>query len=525
MKWEKKILLVVLILLGVGFTLVGAINWTRGQGDNAIQADWLKTMALTGKPRSQILASVNDMVLNMKLVTKTAEEMQSLPLPAKNYDNANMFVYHVVPIYYLISPLVRILPMELIMGLIMAFSFLGILVLLYIFLRKRGVGIAIAMAFCLLISSHPAWNQSVFGQVYSDRLFLMVGMFFVVVVSDKKSKLWQLFLVVFLVFTMIERMLVVGGIFLIMYSILYRANLGVKQRWSRFVLGLFLLLWAGVIIKLYLRNPFYSSFFSFNSLESLGSFLMSTLVLNEKMKLFLIFNLMPLIILGVWEWRAAIIAVVMLLPNIFGNVGGAEKTGWSTHYHSTYFPFLVWALSACFINFYKRIEAKKRILIIVPLIGLTMLTWGVSPYSLEGLKLSLTNVRSNAWVRSYNMMIDFVTRGGIYETSKKMADDLRRVVPEGSSVSVSEYMMVTLVNNRKLYLYPSGLDEVDYVVIWTSDLKVKPPKYRGMVSFLGEEEKGKIDDVLSARMEKLGYDVYNPTMIGDVAVIKKIKNL
>ena len=56
-------------------------------------------------------------------------------------------------------------------------------------------------------------------------------------------------------------------------------------------------------------------------------------------------------------------------------------------------------------------------------------------------------------------------------------------------------------------------------------MKVKPPKYRGMVSFLGEEEKGKIDDVLSARMEKLGYDVYNPTMIGDVAVIKKIKNL
>lgn len=523
MKWEKIILFVVLVFLGAGFTLAEAISWARGQGDNAIQADLIRTIAFTGRPRSQVLASVNDMVLNMKLVTKTAKEMENMPLPAKNYGEDNVFIYHVIPVYYLAAPLVWILPMNLVMGLIMAISFLGFLALLYLFLRERGVGTIMALVFCLLISAHPAWNQSVFGQVYSDRLFLIVGMFLITTVADKKVKLWRLFLAVFLVLAMIERMLVVSGIFLIMYSFLYRANLGTKQKKIIFGLGLVVLLWAGVIIKFYLRNPFYTNYFSFNSIESLKNFVMSMLVLNEQLKLFLVFNLAPLIILGVWEWRAAAIALVMLLPNIFGGVGGAEKTGWSTHYHSTYFPFWAWAVSGGFINFYRWIGAKRRFLIIMLVVGLTIFTWGVSPYSLGGLKFSRVNVWSNAWMRVYGVVVDFVTGGGIYETTKKMADDLRAAVPEGSSVSMSEYMMVTLIDNRKLYLYPSALDDADYVVVWASDLKAKPPKYRGATSFLGETERERIDGALSIRMERLGYDVYHPVMVGDVAVIKRLR--
>lgn len=523
MKWEKIILLVVLVLLGAGFTVAGAINWTRGQGDNAIQPDLIRGIARTGKPRSQVFASVNDTVLNMKLVTKTAKEIENMSLPAKNYDEDNMFIYHVIPIYYLMAPLTWIMPISVLMGLVVPISFLGLLVLLYIFLRKRGVGVVMALIFCLLISAHPAWNQSVFGQIYSDRFFLLVGMFLILTVSNnKKMKLWQLFLAVFLVLLMIEKMLVVSGIFLIMYSFLYRAKLEMKQKRIMFGLGLFLLLWATIIIKLYLRNPFYSEFLPISTIESIKNLLMNSLVFNEQLKLFLIFNLVPLIILGVWEWRAALIALVMLLPNIFGSVGGAEKNGWSTHYHSSYFPFLVWALSCCFINFYNRLGIKRRFLVVILTLGLTIFVWGLSPYSLEGLKFSKVNVWSNAWTKVYGVVVDFITKGGLYVNSEKMANSLRAAVPEGSLVSMSEYMMPTLIDNRKLYLYPSGLDDADYVVIWISDLKTKPPTYRGAPSFMSSAEIGKIDTMLSIRMEKSGYDVYHPVMVGDVAVIKRL---
>lgn len=40
----------------------------------------------------------------------------------------------------------------------------------------------------------------------------------------------------------------------------------------------------------------------------------------------------------------AILALGALVPNLLGSIGGAEKLGWTTHYHSPYFPFLVLAV-------------------------------------------------------------------------------------------------------------------------------------------------------------------------------------
>ena len=39
--------------------------------------------------------------------------------------------------------------------------------------------------------------------------------------------------------------------------------------------------------------------------------------------------------------RVAIIAMACLVPNVIITVGGAEFTGWTTHYHAMYFPILI----------------------------------------------------------------------------------------------------------------------------------------------------------------------------------------
>ena len=41
------------------------------------------------------------------------------------------------------------------------------------------------------------------------------------------------------------------------------------------------------------------------------------------------------------NWRFGILALASMLPNLMVTVGGAEKTGFTTHYHAGYIPFLV----------------------------------------------------------------------------------------------------------------------------------------------------------------------------------------
>jgi hypothetical protein len=80
--------------------------------------------------------------------------------------------------------------------------------------------------------------------------------------------------------------------------------------------------------------------------------------------------------------RLALIAFGAMLPNILDNIAGAEKTGWSTHYHSVYFPFLVAAALIGFANLWKRVKTKTAQwgLLAAPLaMGAMLLFW--DPYS------------------------------------------------------------------------------------------------------------------------------------------------
>jgi hypothetical protein len=62
--------------------------------------------------------------------------------------------------------------------------------------------------------------------------------------------------------------------------------------------------------------------------------------------------------LSIFNIRFFLIALSSLLPNLFISIGGAEKTGLTTHYHSFYIPFLISGAVFGFIKL-KEILAEK----------------------------------------------------------------------------------------------------------------------------------------------------------------------
>jgi hypothetical protein len=73
---------------------------------------------------------------------------------------------------------------------------------------------------------------------------------------------------------------------------------------------------------------------------------------------------------------------MMMVPNIIGNIGGAEKYGFLTHYHTLYFPFLIFASIMGYIQLIKICKTKiQRISASAVLIALIVLSAASSPYT------------------------------------------------------------------------------------------------------------------------------------------------
>src|SRR5204863_9804716 len=63
-------------------------------------------------------------------------------------------------------------------------------------------------------------------------------------------------------------------------------------------------------------------------------------------QVFILVNLLPLGIFVLFSgYRYILLAIGAVLPHFLFTIGGAELTGWSTHYHTMYIPLVIF--TAC----------------------------------------------------------------------------------------------------------------------------------------------------------------------------------
>jgi len=246
-------------------------------------------------------------------------------------------------------------------------------------------------------------------------------------------------------------------------------------------------------------GSFGASFFSFP-----GQFLENENFRNASIK-FLLINL-PLLLAGFFSRWFLIVAIGSMIPNLVGNIGGAEKLGWSTHYHSLYFPFLV---AAATIGFSKIFEPdavmRPKLMAAGVILAMTGYLAKVDLYDTQRFFYFADRLLAqNTSVKLVKTVAGL--EGGFVKGAGNQYRSLSEVIPENASVATSEAFMPALVNGKRtVHYFPLGLDSAEYVVSWFEKTQTGEVLYSAAVTYLGAENKTKLDSCLTRRIDEQGF--------------------
>jgi len=253
----------------------------------------------------------------------------------------NIMQNHAYWFLYLVSPLVYFFPASLVLSIVKFLFLAGFATAVFYFVRLETKSRALAVTFTTLVGISPVFTGYMFGQFYPDRLFLFLGFFLFAVAWRNCNSVWLIPIGILAASTH-ERSALIGGATLLGIALIRPGTFWAREKMMSLAVGASMVVYGLVMILFYLpiSSHYYSGFLprSFSGLVSnlaLPGFL-------DNIGVFFLVNA-PLLFLALVKWRFGLLALITLLPNLIGNIGGAEKVGWVTHYHSFYFPVLVFA--------------------------------------------------------------------------------------------------------------------------------------------------------------------------------------
>jgi hypothetical protein len=208
-----------------------------------------------------------------------------------------------------------------------------------------------------------------------------------------------------------------------------------------------------------------------------------------------------------------------MVPNIFGSIGGAEKTGWSTHYQDTYMPALVWAALLGYCTLFRKVLVRSRPWVVyagtATLIAFLSL---IDPYTGT---FAVSNIENTFEFWFPREAQSYFIPGPLQAAA--IGPQLRNVVPEGSIVTTIEQGMPFLYHNRTIEFFPVAVDTADFAVVVLAATVQGQNSYVGAVDFLGADETKRVDQALMQRMRRDGYDLEHPILVvpGGIAVLQR----
>jgi hypothetical protein len=507
--WREVALIALLLTVAaIPLSYVQSIRWIDGGADTAFLTELSRNIALHGWPYTQLNASVNAAELTWG---EDAGKVCQSPLSAPNPPEINQFKRHTYFILYALAPLIRAFDASVVLPSAMVASFTVLLLAMYLLLRERGVPVWGALTFVVALTFFPAWSLGVWGQIYSDRLFVGFTALCLYLLSRDKTPVGWLILTAALAASTVERGAVVLGGVLIAYAIIYAPSQPRKKTKLVLVLGGSILLAGVVIIKLYLVSRYDPGFVS-------GLFTNFPQLLQDpnfvaKLKVFLFFNVGLFGILAIFSPRIFFLALLAMSPNILGSIGGAEKTGWLTHYHSIYFPFIVWAAAMGFANLWQL--AKKHVFRVL-LAGVVMVIGCIAlitnPYPGEP-SFSIKHAQSNVWPMAFGNFRELLKSNQAGTTigyTKRRYQEVIEAIPQGASVTTLENAMPILILDHEVHYYPIAIESVDYALIEATPKEGGGFSYNGAINYNGPEQKRILNECLNLRLKAAGYNVDSP---------------
>ena len=427
-------------------------------------------------------------------------------------DQYNHFKFHS---YFILAPLSILLKIININYLVLGLHFLAFILLVFfagLILKQKGTAKLSILIICFVISLHPAWSWAIQGQPYVDRLYLPFGIIIAYLTITQKRPLSISYLFILISCLIVEKTIIYNAIFLISYSLIFFNKKNKSIYISQLAAGVVCLVSFILLKKYYIVNAYYSSAIPL-SLESLINNVSYPDALNGCITLFLIS--LPLLIPQIfYNKRLLVISLIMLLPNFVGNIGGAEKVGFFTHYHSLYFPFLVFNFVYSIPNDYSILNAKRKLISFSLILSIFFyLFFNIGER--KNLYLDL------AYKQSYiTNIINEIKQFHFYGSENEI---VIKTIPPNVKITTIEAGMPFLYMYRDLHFFPLNLGISDYLILNYQE-KEKEINYFGYFGYLGQKHIDKVNECLSPIIEKY-YDIDNGVKINRNLIILKLRNL
>lgn len=447
------------VILAVLFSIAKDVQQLNRQGDAALFEQLVENIHAGKGAVSNVFANTQNFIERgyafsplSVLITKDLEP------PATS--ERNMLKFHAYYILYFIAPFVQFIPSSLLLAIVQAICFFGLLLAAATFVYKETKNAVVTVLLLLVVFANANWIGGFQGQFYPDRLFVLAG-FLLGWLAYKKASLRLLVLIAAITATINERAALIGGLVVLLAAV-DGDSIRVRDRkfWTAVILGGLMLVYAYVQKTYVLDNLYYGGYLPRN-LEELVARLMNEEFLRN-IRFFALNNAF-LILLSCASPRLALLAFIVMMPNIIGNIGGAEKTGWLTHYHSYYFPILVFSAAAGCTNIYlaytktKQVSLRFASLILLP--AAILFVWASEADRLAP--------------RNGLFIADFIktSRNNFSDwrfgrpTGYAIREQVHSLFHEGELVSVDELGMALLHDRVKISVFPVAIEKADALFI------------------------------------------------------------
>lgn len=353
---------------------------------------------------------------------------------------------HAYFILYLYAFLTIIFSSVYVLAFVNVITFILIPYIIYIYLKNNKIDLTCICICILIICVHPNWSIASYGQFYVDRLFILITLLYSLILYDtlekNTNKYNHLLVSIFLLGSLTaERNALIIGIYTIAMYILYSKS---YKNSFLVVIGSIGVIWGLFYI-------FIISGSSDNTKLIQKSFdihaIYNSSITNGILE-YIIFNIILLIPIIRFP-KLLIITLLFLLINVFITVGGAEKNGWLTHYHSHYFGVLIasFLISVKCLYVLNKINIKKLLVLLLSFMLLSFI------YFQKGNSI-------------ISKLIDFYSKNSVQIHQSNTFDDFIEGIRPTGSVSAPDWASSSLyLKGFDVNILPSGIGKSEYVIV------------------------------------------------------------
>lgn len=500
---KRESVLVILFTLAVWGLLAYFLFFLQVKnqgGDTAFVAQVLYNFRHTLRMQTTYYTSTTESIDHVWY--KSANEVCTMDLETKFRDTP--WGHHYL-IAYLLIPIARVMEIPLLIAVLQAGIYTSVLLFAYLLARQKKLNIPLALLFTVLVMQHPLWNQGLIGQLYFNRLFLPLCGLIILLLEKRKINYW---------FVLFVGLLAAGTneIYGITLFTVFVSYLWIYKKIDKklFTFGV-LFLGFGFASTAYIQQHFPLRSTQTGSLgalfgHGLNGIMQAILsnVINPKTKVFVIVSAFAISPFAVFSYRLILPLLLFLIPNILINIGGAEKIGWSTHYHIGYFIPLIW-LSLLGFSRINRWPGLQGAFISASIVVLML----VNPLNLQ-------------FNRDPNIAIKNLFRNILYyhqhgKLDLQFREKLRETVGKGETLSIPEAISYNFYDHI-MYYYPMGIDSVSTVILRYDSSKTGDQRFSSIN--YGHQDPH-LDVCILNRMRKGGFDLSNPAIIDGWAIFKR----